>query len=266
MARDRSRASHWRVAVMLTAIVLVGVWVWQRDGSTPEVHVVAAAPQADESALAAMEPPEHAASPTVAAPPSQPRDAAPSLPDLGAIARSAAEAAAEAAKDPPTTEPPADASDGQTFTYWDGDAQRTVTLISGDPSTGGGEGEQDGVDGSASGLGRRPGVGGLGGSSGPSGDADNGDLLFRSESGTEMLLQNSIVLVLDPDWSDADVRRFLARNRIHPRSASPLGWLPNGFTVTTDRGIAALQLANALAAQEGVVLSSPNWASELEVK
>ena len=35
--------------------------------------------------------------------------------------------------------------------------------------------------------------------------------------------------------------------------------VPNGFVVATEPGFAALELANALAGEDGVVLSSPNW-------
>ncbi|MCY3634660.1 MAG: S8 family serine peptidase, partial [bacterium] len=149
-----------------------------------------------------------------------------------------------------------DASCDETFTYWDGDAERTVSLCDEIPDDSGG-GDRDDFRG-----GRADPVG----AGCASGASDGDGLLFRSEQGVEMTLTHSVVLVLDPGWGDTQVRRFLARNRIPPSCASPLGWLPNGFAIATGPGIAALELANQLAPQHGVVLSSPNWASEVEVK
>ena len=144
---------------------------------------------------------------------------------------------------------------GRTFTYWDGDAQRTVTLCDEMPDDAGGDPDD-----------YRGGRGDPSGAGCASGASDEEGLLFRAESGVEMALEHSVVLVLDPGWSDVEVRRFLARNRIPQGCASPLGWIANGFTVATGPGIAALALANALAGQDGVVMSSPNWASEFETK
>ena len=132
-----------------------------------------------------------------------------------------------------------DADCDEAYTYWDGDVERTVMRCSG---------EADG-----------------GGVSGFGGDA-NDPLVFQSEQGIEMTLEHSIVLILVPDWSSDDVDQFLDRNGIGPSAASPLGWISNGFEVATGPGISALELANALAQQDGVVISSPNWATEFEVK
>ena len=43
-------------------------------------------------------------------------------------------------------------------------------------------------------------------------------------------------------------------------------FLENGFLVQTEPGFPSLELANELAAQEGVVISSPNWWREVETR
>ena len=47
---------------------------------------------------------------------------------------------------------------------------------------------------------------------------------------------------------------------------SELDFLDNGFFVETEPGFPSLELANTLAGQDGVILSSPNWAREVELK
>lgn len=90
--------------------------------------------------------------------------------------------------------------------------------------------------------------------------------VFRSHSGTPMTLPGGILLRLDPAWSDAEVEKFFERNGIAYREALPLDYLPNGFFVETEPGIASLELANALAAQQGVEASSPNWQRQVQAK
>ncbi|MCY3642880.1 MAG: S8 family serine peptidase [Acidimicrobiaceae bacterium] len=180
--------------------------------------------------------------------------------DEASLSKQAPEAdeAPEADKAPESAEAPEadEASCGEVFTYWDGDAERTVVLCDEIPD----DGDRDDPDDFRGGRGDPVGAGCA------SGASDGDGLLFQTESGAEMTLTHSVVLVLDPGWSDARVHRFLARNRISPSCASPLGWIANGFAIATGPGMAALALANQLAPQHGVVLSSPNWASEVEVK
>ena len=45
---------------------------------------------------------------------------------------------------------------------------------------------------------------------------------------------------------------------------SPLGFLDNAFFVETEPGFPSLDLANDLAEQDGVVISTPNWGMEVE--
>ena len=240
-----------RAAVVLAAagLAAVGVWLWQRAADAPALEVVAGAPPAAEA-------PQNAAG-SLAAPGSSVSLSAVTVASLPAEAAawspgSSAGPPAGGPDEQDAGEPGSDGADeapevscDETYTYWDGDAQRTVSLCS-DGGGGGGAG---------------------GSSAAGGGPADRGDrLVFRSESGVEMTLEHSIVLVLDPGWSSAEVDRFLTRNGIEPSRVSPMDWLPNGFTITTGAGIAPLVLANTLALQDGVVLSSPNWASEFEAK
>ena len=91
--------------------------------------------------------------------------------------------------------------------------------------------------------------------------------VFRSASGGALMtLPGGVLLALDPEWDRAAVNGFFARNNIWKGRVSELDYIPNGFFVRTEPGFPSLELANALAAQKGVVLSSPNWWREVEAK
>ncbi len=90
--------------------------------------------------------------------------------------------------------------------------------------------------------------------------------VFRSESGALMALPGGVLLALDPAWSEEQVGAFLERNAIPRSQVSDLGWLPNGYFIETAPGFPSLHLANALAGQDGVVLSAPNWWREVETR
>ena len=94
------------------------------------------------------------------------------------------------------------------------------------------------------------------GSKSPSGGAQP---VFRSESGELMTLPGGVILFLDPGWDGDAAAGFFAANGIAPGRVSELDYVTNGFFVDTDPGFASLELANALAGQAGVELSSPNW-------
>ena len=95
----------------------------------------------------------------------------------------------------------------------------------------------------------------------------DGQPVFRSESGGELMtLPGGIILALDPEWDQDAVQEFFSRNGISLERASELDFLDNGFFVETEPGFPSLELANALAGQEGVILSSPNWSREVELK
>lgn len=97
---------------------------------------------------------------------------------------------------------------------------------------------------------------------GAGGAPDSGWPVFRSPSGALMTLPGGVLLVLDPEWSEAQTKAFFSRNRIKQARVSELGYLTNGFFVETEPGLPSLELANRLAAQAGVELSSPNWWTE----
>ena len=95
----------------------------------------------------------------------------------------------------------------------------------------------------------------------------DGQPVFRSESGGELMtLPGGIILALDPEWDQHTVERFFSRNGIALDRTSELDFLPNGFFVETEPGFPSLELANTLADQDGVILSSPNWSREVELK
>ena len=91
--------------------------------------------------------------------------------------------------------------------------------------------------------------------------------VFRSESGGGLMtLPGGVLLALDPGWDDAQVEEFFSRNEISADRISHLGFLQNGVLIETGPGFPSLELANALAGQEGVLISSPNWQTEVEAK
>ena len=95
----------------------------------------------------------------------------------------------------------------------------------------------------------------------------DGQPVFRSESGGGLMaLPGGIMLALDPEWDQAAVEKFFSQNGISLDRTSELDFLDNGFFVETEPGFPSLELANALASQEGVIISSPNWAREVELK
>ena len=90
--------------------------------------------------------------------------------------------------------------------------------------------------------------------------------VFRTLSGTLMTLPGGILIVLDETWGSAEVSSFFDRNGIEAHRISALDYAINGFFVETDPGFPSLELANALAVQPGVAVSSPNWWREVVAK
>jgi len=86
--------------------------------------------------------------------------------------------------------------------------------------------------------------------------------VFRSRAGILMALPGGVVLLLDREWTRAEVRAFLESNGLNPDRVSVLGGLPNAFLVETEPGFPSLELANSLAGQPGVRVASPNWWQE----
>ena len=87
--------------------------------------------------------------------------------------------------------------------------------------------------------------------------------VFRSESGELMTLPGGVLLALDPEWSEEESNAFFSGNGIELSRVSGLGFISNGFIVETEPGFPSLDLANVLSGQDGVVLSSPNWWTEV---
>ena len=87
--------------------------------------------------------------------------------------------------------------------------------------------------------------------------------VFRSESRELMTLPGGVLLALNPEWTESETDAFFAGNGIKLDRVSDLGFVTNGFFVETEPGFPSLSLANSLAGQDGVVLSSPNWWTEI---
>ena len=95
----------------------------------------------------------------------------------------------------------------------------------------------------------------------------DGQPVFRPQSGGELMtLPGGIILALDPEWDQDAVEEFFSGNSIELERTSELDFLDNGFFVETEPGFPSLELANTLAGQDGVILSSPNWSREVELK
>ena len=90
--------------------------------------------------------------------------------------------------------------------------------------------------------------------------------VFRSESGGLMTLPGGVLLVLNSEWSQAETNAFFSHNGIKMGRVSELDYVANGFFVETEPGFPSLDLANALAVQDGVEISSPNWGREVTPK
>ena len=90
--------------------------------------------------------------------------------------------------------------------------------------------------------------------------------VFRSESGALKTLPGGVLLVLSSEWGQAETNAFFSNNGIKMDRVSELDYVANGFFVETGPGFPSLDLANALAAQDGVEISSPNWGREATPK
>ena len=91
--------------------------------------------------------------------------------------------------------------------------------------------------------------------------------VFKSESGGELMtLPGGVLLALDPTWDGTQVEDFFSENGISADHVSELDFIENGFVVETGAGFPSLDLANELASQDGVLISSPNWSREVETK
>ena len=87
--------------------------------------------------------------------------------------------------------------------------------------------------------------------------------VFHDESGSLMTLPGGVLLVLDEQWGMGQVNAFFASNGIAKSSVEAMSIAPNAFFIETAPGLPSLNLANALAAEDGVQISSPNWRREV---
>ena len=113
------------------------------------------------------------------------------------------------------------------------------------------------------------GVGASGGTVVKSADGQgqkSGQPVFKSQSGSLMTLPGGVLLVLDADWTATEVNAFFATNEIKQTQVSELDFVDNGYFVETEPGFPSLNLANKLASQDGVIISSPNWWTEVTTK
>ena len=90
--------------------------------------------------------------------------------------------------------------------------------------------------------------------------------VFRSQSGDLMTLPGGVLLALDATWDQVRVNRFFSDNGIDKSRVEGRDFAVNAFFVETEPGFASLNLANELAEQEGVLISSPNWQTEVSLR
>ena len=90
--------------------------------------------------------------------------------------------------------------------------------------------------------------------------------VFRTESGSMMTLPGGVLLVLAEQWDQRRINTFFATNSIAKGSIEAMDFAPNAFFIDTAPGLPSLELANALAAEDGVVISSPNWRRQVVLR
>ena len=90
--------------------------------------------------------------------------------------------------------------------------------------------------------------------------------VFRSESGELMTLPGGVLLVLSTEWTQAETNTLFSNSGIKMDRVSELDYATNGFFIETEPGFPSLDLANELAAMDGVEVSSPNWGREATPK
>ena len=154
----------------------------------------------------------------------------------------------------------ANSAEGRNYTWEDGDRTLKVRLQS-DLAV------QKGASGSGGDIVAKNAGGGSIVKIGTEARSESDELpVFRSVSGALMTLPGGVLLILDPEWSRSQTDAFFSVNAIELDRVSELGFVPNGFFVETEPGFPSLNLANALAEQDGVEVSSPNWWTETVAK
>ena len=90
--------------------------------------------------------------------------------------------------------------------------------------------------------------------------------VFQSDTGETMTLPGGVLLVLDVEWDQARIDRFFKDNHVDRSLVQERTFTTNAYFIETEPGFPSLNLANELAGQDGVVLSSPNWQTEVELQ
>ena len=90
--------------------------------------------------------------------------------------------------------------------------------------------------------------------------------VFRTESGEVMTLPGGVLLALDQEWAQSQIDSFFATNGIDRSRVSDRNFAVNAFFIDTNPGFPSLDLANALAGQNGVLIASPNWQREVATR
>ena len=85
-----------------------------------------------------------------------------------------------------------------------------------------------------------------------------GEPVFRTESGHLVTFPGGVLVMLDGEWDAAQVQSFFTNHGIDMSRVEGQTFGPNAFLVSTESGFAALELANDLAAEEGVVYAVPD--------
>ena len=94
-----------------------------------------------------------------------------------------------------------------------------------------------------------------------------GDMpVFRGGNGRLMTLPGGAFLVLDSELTEEQTRRFFAEHEIRPDRVSKMEVFKNGFFIKTEAGWPSLDLANRLAGEDTVKISSPNWWRKLTLR
>ena len=148
---------------------------------------------------------------------------------------------------------------GQVYTWYDGDQAMKVAVQDdlGSQSTSSNAESDDvvAVKGHESIVRKQP------------GQDSNLQPVFKAESGGELMtLPGGVLVALDPNWDEDRVQQFFSSNGITEDRLTELGFVDNGFLVSTEPGFPSLNLANDLAHQDGVVSSEPNWSRERETR
>ena len=163
-----------------------------------------------------------------------------------------------ATSDTPGSSPPRQPAQGQPYTWSDGDRTMTVLLQTDMEVSREGEialrGNKAGQANKVANSARSDG----------GGEEDSASMpVFMSQWGTLMTLPGGVLLALDKSWDTDEINAFFERNGIGADRVSGLGNIANGFFVETSPGFPSLDLANSLAAQDGVRTSMPNWQQDL---